>query len=106
VLAVGCELDARGVVEAIEEARDHLRAESIGFEPLDGTRLTERLRTQPETVDDFFDRPWVHAVCPREAIERLATRLFRPRRQVLRKALHAGGDRLSLDGLRSTTCID
>jgi hypothetical protein len=71
-----------------------------------GDRGSPRLRTQPETVDDFFDRPWVHAVCPREAIERLATRLFRPRRQVLRKALHAGGDRLSLDGLRSTTCID
>ena len=88
VLAVACELDTTRVVEAIEVARDQLRQRSILFEPLDGTRLTERLRTQPAIVDDFFDRPWVRAVCPPEAIEMLATRLSRPTRLALRKSLH------------------
>jgi len=87
VLAVACELDATAVVDAIETGRDRLREKSIRFEPLGGSQLTERLRTEPIIVDDFFDRPWVHAVCPTEALERLANRMSQFTRKSLRKAL-------------------
>lgn len=77
VLAVACSLDSPAVVDAIEEARTALATRNIEFEALDATKLTDRLRTEPELVDDFFRRPWVEAVCPPEAVERLANRLSR-----------------------------
>lgn len=87
VLAVACELDATAVVEAIETGRDQLREKSILFESLSGSHLTDRLRTQPIIIDDFFGRPWAHAVCPPEAIELLANRISRFTRKSLREAL-------------------
>jgi hypothetical protein len=77
VVAVACELDDTRVVEAIEACRDELHGKSIKFEAIGGLGLTERLRTEPAIVDDFFDRPWVEAVCPPEALEVLATRISR-----------------------------
>jgi hypothetical protein len=77
VLAVACEFQSPAVVEAIEAARTRLQTQSIVFEPLDASTLTERLRTEPVLVDDFFGRPWVEAVCPPEAIERLKNRQSR-----------------------------
>lgn len=77
VLAVACDLDSTGNVTAIEEAYLRLKNEGISFEPLDSTELTKRLVAQPDIVDDFFDRPWVEAVCPPEATEALVRRLSR-----------------------------
>jgi hypothetical protein len=87
VLAVACELDDTDVVDAIEACRGQLRVKSILFEPVGATRLTDRLRTQPTIIDDFFDRPWVLAVCPPEALGVLANRISRFTRTELRKAL-------------------
>jgi hypothetical protein len=77
VLAVACPLSSPGVVDALEEARTALTEKGINFDPLDAGKLTERLRTEPEIVDDFFDRPWVERICPREALEQLVNRLSR-----------------------------
>ncbi|MHC4053296.1 NACHT domain-containing protein [Bradyrhizobium sp. 25ACV] len=87
VLAVACELSSPSVVEAIEAARDRLRQRNIEFEALGPTRLTQMLIAEPELVDDFFGRPWVPAVCPPEAIERLRQRLSRFDAAVLRAGL-------------------
>ena len=77
VLAVACEFDSPAVVEAIEAARTVLQAKNIEFEALDAAKLTERIKTEPELVDDFFGRPWAEAVCPQEALELLKQRLSR-----------------------------
>jgi hypothetical protein len=63
VLAVACEFDSPAVVEAIEAARTVLEAKNIEFEALDAATLTERIKTEPELVDDFFGRHWAEAVC-------------------------------------------
>ena len=89
VLAVACEFKSPGVVEAIEEGRTDLRAKNIEFEALDASKLTERLRTEPELVDDFFERPWVKVICPPEALERLKNRLSRFEVATLRKRLQS-----------------
>ena len=39
-----------------------LAACGIAFEPLPCAELTDKVRPEPEIVDDFFGRPWV--VCP------------------------------------------
>jgi hypothetical protein len=77
VLAVACELSSPAVIEAIEAARDKLRERNIEFVPLGALQLTQELLNEPELIDDFFGRPWVEAVCPPEAIERLRQRLSR-----------------------------
>ena len=77
VLAVACNLDATGIVDAIQDARDRLANMSIGFEPLDGTELSRFLVEEPELVDDYFGRAWVEALCPPEARDVLAKRLSR-----------------------------
>ncbi|MCI0429911.1 MAG: NACHT domain-containing protein [Rhodospirillales bacterium] len=87
VLAVACDLDSTTVVEAIEKGAARLAAKSIVLEPLDRNKLTDRLRSEPEIVDDFFDRPWTEAICPPEAMERLATRVSRFGRYELRSGL-------------------
>ena len=74
-LIVACEFNSPKVVEAVEKARDRLKLKAIAFEPLDAEKLTEQLRSEPYIVDDFFDRPWVEAVCPPEALARLANRI-------------------------------
>jgi hypothetical protein len=89
VLAVACEFKSPGVVEVIEEARTALRAKNIEFEALDASKLTERLRTEPELVDDFFERPWVEVICPPEALERLKNRLSRFEVATLRERLQS-----------------
>lgn len=92
VLAVACELDATAVVDAIQTGCDKLHEKAILFEPLGASELTDRLRTEPIIVDDFFDRPWVHAICPPEALEILANRISRFTRKTLREALRKSYD--------------
>jgi hypothetical protein len=75
VLAVATDLRERTVVEALESARTGLLAQGIEFGAWGATELTEQLASEPEIVDDFFGRPWVRAVCPPEALERLKDRI-------------------------------
>jgi NACHT domain len=77
VLAVGCEFSSPAVVDAIEAARDKLRARNIEFEPLDAAQLTQQLTNEAQLIDDFFGRPWAEAICAPEAIEELRQRLSR-----------------------------
>lgn len=89
VLAVACEFDSPAVVDAIEEARTLLQSKDIAFEPLGGVQLTERLKSYPELIDDFFGRAWVEAICPPEALVQLAQRLSRFEIVSLRVALRS-----------------
>lgn len=77
VLAVACEVDSPTAVKAIETQRQKLSQRGITFEVLDPTAFTDRLRDEPVIVDDFFDRPWVNAICPPEAQNALANRISR-----------------------------
>lgn len=77
VLAVACEFSSPAVIDAIEAARDKLRARNIEFEPLDASQLTQQLKNEPVLIDDFFKRYWVEAICPPEAVEQLRQRLSR-----------------------------
>ena len=63
VLAVACRFDAPPVIDAIEAARTALQARNIEFEPLDASKLTERMKPEPDLVDDFFGREWVEPIC-------------------------------------------
>ena len=67
VLAVACDFSSPAVIDAIEAARDKLRARNIEFEPLDASQLTQQLKNEPVLIDDFFKRYWVEAICPPEA---------------------------------------
>ncbi|MEH2567133.1 NACHT domain-containing protein [Bradyrhizobium sp. AZCC 2289] len=77
VLAVACEFSSPAVIDAIEAARDKLRARNIDFEALDASHLTQQLKDEPIVVDDFFKRQWVEAICLPEAVEQLRQRLSR-----------------------------
>jgi hypothetical protein len=77
VLAVACEFDSPPVVEAIEAAHAELEARNIEFEALDASKLTQRLKSEPDLVDDFFEREWVEPICGPEALALLKSRLSR-----------------------------
>ena len=77
VLAVACGFDLPSVIETIEAARTALRAKNIEFEPLDASKLTERIKSEPALVDDFFGREWVEPICGPEGPELLINRLSR-----------------------------
>jgi hypothetical protein len=77
VLALACEASDPKAINEIESSRTRLAARGIAFEPLPCAELTDKLRREPEIVDDFFGRPWVEAVCPSEARARLEDRVSR-----------------------------
>jgi hypothetical protein len=77
VLAVACRFESPAVIDAIEAARAALRAKNIEFEALDASKLTERMKSEPALVDDFFGREWVEPICGPEALESLKNRLSR-----------------------------
>jgi hypothetical protein len=77
VLAVACEFDSSAVIDAIEAARTKLQAKNIEFEALDASKLTERMKSEPALVDDFFRREWVEPICGPEGLDLLRNRLSR-----------------------------
>jgi NACHT domain len=77
VLAVACRFDSPTVIDGIEAARTELQAKNVEFEPLDASTLTERLKSQPDLVDDFFGREWVEPICGPEGLALLKNRLSR-----------------------------
>lgn len=88
VLATSACLDDTELVTAIEEAAADLRAVGVVFDPRDETKLSEGLKSEPELVDDFFDRPWVAAFCGQAAADALGRRLARAELLGLRTRLH------------------
>ena len=77
VLAVACNFDSPSVVEAIETARTELEAKNVEFEALDASKLTQRLKSEPDLADDFFGREWVEPICGLESTALLENRLSR-----------------------------
>ena len=62
------------VQDTIEAQATRLLEKGIQFEALDGTQLSEKLRSHPKIVDDFFRRNWLVAF----AGEEVAAGLNRP----------------------------
>ena len=77
VLTVACKFEAPSVIDAIEAARTELEDKNIEFEPLDASKLTERMKSEPDLIDDFFGRDWVEPICGPEALALLKDRLSR-----------------------------
>lgn len=77
VLALACEISNPKVIDEIEKARTRLTEKGIGFEALGCSQITEKLREEPEIVDDFFGRPWAEAVCRKGAVDLLKNRISR-----------------------------
>jgi hypothetical protein len=77
VLALACEISNPKVIDEIEKVRTRLTEKGIGFEALGCSQITEKLREEPEIVDDFFGRPWAEAVCREGAVEILKNRISR-----------------------------
>ena len=74
VLCVRASLADTALQNTIEAQAARLREESIVFEGVDGTQLSEKLRSHPEIIDDFFGRSWLVAF----AGEDVAATLKRP----------------------------
>lgn len=88
VLATSASLDNTEMATAIEEAAADLRAVGVVFDPRDEAKLSEELKSEPELVDDFFDRPWVAAFCGQATADALGRRLARGELVRLRTRLH------------------
>ena len=76
-----------GLQDTIEAQAARLLQEDIVFEGVDGTQLSEKLRSQPEIVDDFFGRNWLVAFAGEEAAASLKRPLKVQRVIALRKRL-------------------
>lgn len=74
-IAVQAPLRSIAVQEEIERQAVRLTALGIAFSALDGEDLTDRLRSQPVLVDDFFGRPWVAALLGQDVVDGLGARL-------------------------------
>ena len=87
VLCLRASLADTGVQDAIEKQAARLHKEGIVFEGVDGTQLSEKLRSHPRIVDDFFGRNWLVAFAGREVVESLKRPLEAQRVIALRKSL-------------------
>ena len=74
VYCVQASLADSKVQDTIEAQATRLLEKGIQFEALDGTQLSEKLRSHPKIVDDFFRRNWLVAF----AGEEVAAGLKRP----------------------------
>ncbi len=87
VLCFRASLADTGVQDAIESQAARLDGKGIVFEGVDGTQLSERLRSQPEIVDDFFGRNWLVAFASKDVVESLKRPLEVQRVVALRRRL-------------------
>ena len=71
----------------IEAQAERLREEGIVFEGVDGTHLSEELKSHPEIVDDFFGRSWLVAFAGEEPAASLKRPLEVQRVIALRRRL-------------------
>ncbi|MBB5720194.1 energy-coupling factor transporter ATP-binding protein EcfA2 [Stakelama sediminis] len=74
-LAVQSSLQSAAVQLEIERQATRLRKQGIALSTLDGEQLTERLRSHPTLVDDFFGRAWVAALLGDDIASSLGPRL-------------------------------
>ena len=68
VFCVRASLAHTGLQDTIEAQAARLLEEDIVFEGVDGIQLSEKLRSHPEIVDDFFGRGWLVAFAGEEAV--------------------------------------
>jgi NACHT domain len=89
VLCVQASLRSADVLNKIEESARRLRENSIEFLPLDGEELSQRLKSLPEVVFDFFGLAWVDRLCGRQAAESVTKRLTPSEFRCLKSKLFA-----------------
>jgi hypothetical protein len=75
VLCVQASLRSRDIIDKIEECARGLREKGIEFQPLDGEQISQRLKSLPEVVCDFFGLAWVERFCGEQAAEAVSKRL-------------------------------
>jgi hypothetical protein len=75
VLCVQASLRSTGTADKIEECSALLYEKGIDFQPMDGEQLSQKLKSLPEIVNDFFGLSWVIRFCGQEAADALSTRL-------------------------------
>lgn len=76
-MLVLCTMESLRSVDRVEELERHatrLRGQNIKLIPWDKEELTERLKSQPDIVDDFFGREWVRVFVGEDAAEALRSR--------------------------------
>ncbi|MCY4396069.1 MAG: restriction endonuclease, partial [Rhodospirillaceae bacterium] len=61
ILCVRASLADTALQNTIETQAARLLEKGIVFESVDGTQLSEKLRSHPDIVDDFFGRSWLVA---------------------------------------------
>lgn len=49
--------------DALEEKAKELKKDGKNIIPWDGPRLSEKLKSHPKLIDEFFGRPWVKLIC-------------------------------------------
>jgi hypothetical protein len=74
-IAIQAQLRSIEVQKEIECQVARLKEIGITFQALDGESLTDRLRSEPVWVDDFFGRNWVTALLGPETAANLGARL-------------------------------
>ena len=87
VLCVRASLADTGLQNTIEAQAARLLEEGIVFEAVDGTQLSEKLRSHPEIIDDYFRRNWLVAFAGEEVAATLTPRLDVQRVVALRTRL-------------------
>ena len=87
VLCVSASLADIRLQDTIEAQAARLLEEDIVFEGVDGTQLSEKLRSHPEIVDDFFGRSWLVAFAGADAAASLKRPLEVQRVIALRRRL-------------------
>ena len=87
VLCVRASLADTRLQDTIEAQAERLRDKGIVFEGVDGTQLSEKLRSHPEIVDDFFGRSWLVAFAGADAAASLKRPLEVQRVIALRRRL-------------------
>ena len=87
VYCVRASLTDTGLQDTIEAQAEWLLEKGIVFEAVDGSQFSEKLRSHPEIVDDFFGRDWLVAFAGEEAAASLKRPLEMQRMIALRKRL-------------------
>jgi len=76
-----------GRTNALEEQAEILKEKGVSLLTWDEDELCSKLKSHPDLVDDFFDRPWVEAFCGKEAAASLGKRLDAKKLAELRRKL-------------------
>ncbi len=67
--------DLAGIAEDVKDQVDRLKKLGVAFEPWDRSRLSDKLKQEPDLVLDFFGRATVDAFFDPTTVERLVSRL-------------------------------